>query len=189
MRRKTNRILRYFFPAVIIGISLILLKKSSLENIPQEVSCEKQIPETITEKTQAKVLRMVSHNPQTQARLVVNADKAIQYGDKITLNNPVGVFEKPDEAASLKSTQASYYEIDREVHFVEKVSFDHHSGLVATTNHAILNTQTQDISGNQGIKACHQENTITAQSYEIHAGKNVMCFSGNVCLNVSRKKS
>ena len=158
-----------------------------MENITPEVSYEKQTPETIIEKTQAKMLRMVSHNPHTQARLFVNANKAIQYGDKITLNNPVGIFEKPEGPASLKSTQASYYKTNREVHFFEKVSFDHHSGLIATTNHAILNTQTQDISGNQGIKACHQDNTITAQSYEIYSGKNVMSFSGNVCLNVSRK--
>jgi len=189
MRRKANRILRYFFPVAIISIALVLLKNSSIEKVDHEVTSKKQVSEEVVEKTQAKMLRMVSHNPQTQARLLVNANKAIQYDDKITLNNPTGTFEKSDGSSSLKSFQASYYEIDHEVHFFEKVSFDHHSGLIATTKHAILNTQTQDISGSQGIKACHQENTITAQSYEIHTGKNVMCFSGDVCLNVSRKKS
>lgn len=189
MRRKANRILRYFFPLAIISIAFVLLKNSSIEKVGHEVTSEKQVFEEVVKKNQAKILRMVSHNPQTQARLLVNANKAIQYGEKITLDNPTGTFEKSDGSSSLKSSQASYYEIDREVHFFEKVSFDHHSGLVATTDHAILDTQTQDIRGSQGIKTCHQKNTITAQSYEIHTGKNVMCFSGDVCLNVSRKKS
>ena len=100
----------------------MLLKKRSLENITREVSYEKQTPETIIEKTQAKMLRMVSHNPQTQARFFVNANKAIQYGDKITLNNPVGIFEKPEGPGSLKSTQASYYKTNREGHFLRKLA-------------------------------------------------------------------
>jgi hypothetical protein len=187
MRRKTNRVFRYFFPVAIIGTSLVFLTEGSSEGVVQEAISTKETPVTESEKTQAKMLKMVSHNPQTQARLFVNANEAIQCGDKITLNNPVGTFEKPEGPASLKSAQASYYEANREVHFLKKVSFDHHSGLKATTEHAVLNTQTQDISGNRGVEACHQDNTITAKSYEIQTGKNVMCFSGNVCLNVSRK--
>lgn len=190
MRRKTNRVFRYFFPAVLIGAILVFLTEGSSNDIVQEAGAVKESAVTnASEKTQAKMLKMVSHNPQTQARLFVNADQAIQYSDKITLDNPVGTFEKPEGLASLKSTQASYYEADREVHFFEKVRFDHHSGFKAITNHAVLNTQTQDISGDQGVKACHQENVITAQSYEIKTGKNLVCFSGNVCLNVSRKNS
>jgi len=187
MRRKTNRVFRYFFPVAIIGTSLVFLTEGSSEGVVQEAISTKETPVTESEKTQAKMLKMVSHNPQTQARLFVNANEAIQCGDKITLNNPVGTFEKPEGPASLKSAQASYYEANREVHFLKKVSFDHYSGLKATTEHAVLNTQTQDISGNRGVEACHQDNTITAKSYEIQTGKNVMCFSGNVCLNVSRK--
>ena len=133
----------------------MLLVKNSSEDIAQKVATENT--DFAFKKTQAKALRMVSHNPQTQAHLYVNADKAVQYDDKITLNNPIGTFEKPEGPTSLKSIKASYYEADREVHFFEKVSFDHYSGFTATTIHAILNTQTQDISGNQGIKAFNQE--------------------------------
>ncbi len=187
MRRKTNRVFRYFFPVVILGTSLVFLTQETSKDAAQDVIYEKEAI-AVSEKTQAKMLKMVSHNPQTQARLFVNANEATQHSDKkIALSNPVGTFEKPEGQASLKAVQASYYEANREVHFFKKVSFDHHSGLTATTEHAVLNTQTQDISGSQGVEARHQENKITAKSYEIQTGKNVMCFSGNVCLNVSRK--
>jgi len=181
MRRKTNRIFRYFFPTAIVSTVLAFLTDGTSENATQETVSKKEFSVATTDKTQAKMLKMVSHNPQTQARLLVNANEATQY--------PVGTFEKPDGPASLKATQAAYYESNREVHFLKKVSFDHHSGLTATTEHAVLNTKTHDISGNNGVEACHQENKITAKSYEIQTGKNVMSFSGNVCLSVSRKNS
>jgi hypothetical protein len=142
----------------------------------------------LDDKTQAKMLRLVSHNPKTQARLFVNANEAVQNSDRVVLNNPVGNFEKPEGPASLKSNQASYYQADDEVHFLEEVIFAHHSGLVANTEQAVLNTKTQDITGSQGIRACHHENTITAKSYEIQTGENVVNFSGDVCLNVSRSQ-
>ncbi len=188
MRRKTNRVFRYLFPAAMLGASLFLLTEGSSKDVVQEAAPVKEASVAFTNKAQAKMLRLVSHNPQTQARLFVNAREAVQHTDKITLSNPVGTFEKPEGPASLKSAQASYYEADREVRFFENVRFDHHSGFVATTDHAVLNTQTQDIAGNQGIKACHHKNTITANAYEIQGETNVMCFSGDVCLNVSRKK-
>jgi LPS export ABC transporter protein LptC len=172
-----------------MGTSLVFLTEGSSEGVVQEAISTKKTPVTESEKTQAKMLKMVSHNPQTQARLFVNANEATQYDDRISLSNPVGTFEKPDGPASLKATQAAYYESNREVHFLKKVSFDHHSGLTATTEHAVLNTKTHDISGNKGVEACHQENKITAKSYEIQTGKNVMSFSGNVCLSISRKNS
>ena len=189
MRRKTNRIFRYFFPTAIVCAALAFLTDGTSENATQETVSKKEFSVATTDKTQAKMLKMVSHNPQTQARLLVNANEATQYDDRISLSNPVGTFEKPDGPASLKATQAAYYESNREVHFLKKVSFDHHSGLTATTEHAVLNTKTHDISGNNGVEACHQENKITAKSYEIQTGKNVMSFSGNVCLSVSRKNS
>ena len=187
MRSKTNRVFRYFFPAAVVGASLFLLTEGSSKDVVQEAVPVKEASVAVTNKTQAKMLKLVSHNPLTQARLRVNAHEAVQANDKITLNNPVGTFEKPDGPSSLTSTQASYYEADSEVHFFEKVNFDHYSGLKATTEHAVLNTQTQDITGDQGIKACHQANTITANTYEIQTEKSVVNFSGNVCLNVSRK--
>ena len=189
MRRKTNRVFRYFFPVAVVSISLFLLTEGSSKDIVAETVPPKEASVVETNKTQAKMLKLVSHNPSTQARLLVNAHEAVQASDKITLNNPVGTFEKPDGPSSLKANQASYYEADREVHFFEKVNFDHYSGLKATTEHAVLNTQTQDIAGNQGIKACHHENTITANAYEIQSEKSVVSFSGNVCLNVSRKNA
>ena len=189
MRRKTNRIFRYFFPTAIVSTVLAFLTDGTSENATQETVSKKEFSVATTDKTQAKMLKMVSHNPQTQARLLVNANEATQYDDRISLSNPVGTFEKPYGPASLKATHAAYYESNREVHFLKKVSFDHHSGLTATTEHAVLNTKTHDISGNNGLEACHQENKITAKSYEIQTGKNVMSFSGNVCLSVSRKNS
>ena len=181
MRRKTNRIFRYFFPTAIVCAALAFLTDGISENATQETVSKKEASVSITDQTQAKMLKMVSHNPQTQARLLVNA--------RISLSNPVGIFEKPDGPASLKASRAAYYESNREVHFLKKVSFDHHSGLTAATEHAVLNTKTHDISGNNGVEACHQANKITAKSYEIQTGKNVMSFSGNVCLSVSRKNS
>lgn len=189
MSRKANRIFRYLFPISIIGFGFILLVKGVFEKTAHQNLTDKQDSITIDHKIHAKTLRMVSHNPETQARLFVNADKATQSGDKITLNNPVGIFDNPGGKTSLHANQASYYESDREVHFFEKVDFDHFSGFIASTNHAILNTQTQTIFGDQGITAHHQENTITARSYEICTDKNIIHFSGDVCLNVSRKES
>ena len=189
MRRKTNRVFRYFFPAAMVGTILFLLTEGSSSDIMLETVQAKEASPAIATETQAKMLKLVSHNPLTQARLLVNAHQAIQASDKITLNNPVGTFEKPEGPSSLTSTQASYYEADREVHFFEKVNFDHYSGLKATTEHAVLNTQTQDIVGSQGIKACHHKNTITANAYEIKTEKSVVSFKGNVCLNVSKRNS
>ncbi len=189
MRRKTNRVFRYFFPVAILGIGLFLLTEGSSNDVVHETVPVKEATVAMTSKTQAKMLRLVSHNPLTQARLFVNAHEAVQASDKVTLDNPVGTFEKPDGPSSLKSAQASYYEAKKEVHFLEKVNFDHYSGFTATTEHAVLNTQTQDIAGSQGIKACHHENTITANAYEIQTENAVVNFSGNVCLNVSRKNA
>lgn len=189
MRRKANRIFRYLFPSLVIGCGFVFLIKGLLEKSTNENPTDNQDMPIITDKIQAKILRMVSHNPETHARLFVNADKATQSGDKITLNNPVGIFDTSTGKTSLHSKHASYYESDREVHFFDEVNFDHFSGFSAFTKHAILNTKTQDIFGNQGITAHHQKNTITAHSYEIHTDKNVIQFSGNVCLNVSRKQS
>ena len=189
MRRKTNRIFRYFFPTAIVCAALAFLTDGTSENATQETVSKKEASVTITDQTQAKMLKMVSHNPRTQARLLVNANEAIQHEDRISLSNPIGIFEKLDGPASLKATRAAYYRSNREVHFLKEVSFEHHSGLTATTEHAVLNTKTHDISGNSGVEASHQQNKITAKSYEIQTGKNVMSFSGNVCLSVSRKNS
>jgi hypothetical protein len=189
MRRKTNRVFRYFFPAAMVGTILFLLTEGSSKDAMLETAQAKETATAVPTETQAKMLKLVSHNPLTQARLFVNAHQAIQANDKITLNNPVGTFEKPEGPSSLTSTQASYYEAERKVHFFEKVNFDHYSGLKATTEYAVLNTQTQDITGDQGIKACHHKNTITANAYEIQPEQSVVCFKGDVCLSVSRRNS
>jgi hypothetical protein len=171
-----------------IGFGLILIVRGIFEKPHLSNLTDKHELTMTDHKIHAKILRMVSHNPETQSQLSVNADKAAQSGDKITLNNPIGIFDNPGGKTSLQAKEASYYESDREVHFLEKVDFDHFSGFAATTNHAVLNTQTQNIFGDQGITAHHQNNTITSRSYEICTGKNTVHFSGNVCLSVSRKK-
>lgn len=188
MRRKANRIFRYLFPTSIISFGFILFIQELFEKKTEIPQIEQQNITAISSKVQAKVLRMVSHNPETQAQLAVNADNAFQSGDKITLNNPVGIFDNPEGKTSLCSKQAAYYESNREVHFFEKVKFNHFSGFNASTSHAVLDTKTQDIFGNQGIKASHQKNTISAHSYKIHTNRDTINFKGGVCLNISRKQ-
>lgn len=195
MLRRSNRAFRYFFPAV-LGLSCLYLLRDGARNEAKESALE-EISETKISvqgdagftKIQAKMLKLSSHNPETRASLLVNAFEAVQDTDKITLKNPHGLFEKPEGGAYLKSTQANYYENDSEVHFLDNVNFDHHSGLVATTDHAILNTKSQDIKGSNGIRACHNQNTITSVSYEIQTQKNILKFNDRVCLTVSQKQS
>lgn len=187
MRKKANRVFRYLFPAFIVGFGFILIIKGVFEKPKEESLREREKALMTTDKIEAKRLRMISHNPDTKAQLLVNSDKATQSGDKIILTNPFGIFDTPKGKTSLQAKEASYYESDREVHFLERVIFDHFSGLTASTAHAILDTQTQDISGNQGISAHHKKNTITAKSYEILPHQNIIHFSGNVCLNALRR--
>ena len=187
MRRKANQMIRYIFPIIFVGFGLFIMADSSKENERvQESTQPEETSVNVSDKTQAKMLKLVSHNPETQARLFVNAADAVQEADKISLSNPLGTFEKPEGKASLTAAQASYYEKDAEVHFLDKVNFSHHSGLEAKTNQAILNTQTQDIKVNQGIEASHLNNTITSESYEIRQQNNIIQFNKNVSLKIPR---
>ena len=187
MRRKTKRAFRYFFPAVMFAVCTFLFKEGSSKDVVKESTPEASVNIMVPANTSAKMLRLISHNPETKAKMLVNAQGAMQGDGTLILNNPTGVFENPKGPALLKSTTASYYEADKEVHFFEEVSFDHYSGLIATTCHAVLDTQTQKISGDQGVKACHQQNTITAKSYDIQSSDDVINFNGKVCLNINQK--
>jgi hypothetical protein len=187
MRRKTKRAFRYFFPVAMFMGCVFLFKEGSSSDVVKQTTLEIPSHKSVAVNAGAKMLKLISHNPETKAKLQVHAREAVQGDSGLILNNPTGVFENPKGDASLKSLTASYYEADKEVHFFEGVSFDHHSGLIATTDHAVLNTQTQEISGEQGVKVCHNANTITANSYEIQSSDDVINFSGKVCLNINQK--
>ncbi len=187
MRRKTKRAFRYFFPVAMFAVCIFLFKEGTSKDVIKEATPEIAANLPVSASTSAKILELASHNPETKVKLLVRAQEAVQGDGALMLNYPTGVFENPKGPASLKSTTASYYEADKEIHFFKEVSFDHHSGLIATTSHAVLNTQTQEISGDQGVKACHQANMITAKSYEIQSVDGVINFKGKVCLNINQK--
>ncbi len=191
MRRKSKRAFRYFFPVALLLVCIILFKngpsKDYAKNTNQK-SSESEIEAHVD--TSAKILKMISHNPETKSKMQINAQTAVQMEENIVLlHNPCGLFENAKGQSSLTSSEAKYLENCREVHFFENVNFSHPSGLTATTSHATVNTKTQDIIGDQGVKACHNESTITANSYEIQKSGNLINFKGNVSLNVDQKNT
>jgi hypothetical protein len=185
MRRKGKRAFRYFFPIVIITTFIVLYNNTSstsvVHNAPQEAVV------SASGDSCAKMLNFSSHNPETNGKLLINAKGAVKDDGILILDNPNGVFENSKGAAILASPKASYCENDSRVCFTDKVNFNHHSGLEALSSHAVLNTKTQYISG-ENIQAHHQNNTITAQSYDINPVSDVIAFKGDVCLNIRQKK-
>ncbi|MEI6188154.1 MAG: LPS export ABC transporter periplasmic protein LptC [Alphaproteobacteria bacterium] len=188
MRRKTKRAFRYFFPVTLFLTCLLLFNDKSSRDVNIGMQPQEKPQSSKYINTGAKTLNLSSHNPQSQEKLKIEAVDAIQKIDgELTLRSPSGLFESSRGPNSLTSVEALYREIDREVEFLQSVNFTHHSGLTAITERAVVNTQTQVISGEQGIKACHKSSTITANSYEIQNSGDLINFSGRVCLNISQK--
>jgi lipopolysaccharide assembly outer membrane protein LptD (OstA) len=190
MRRKAKRAFRYIFPgAVLVGCTLLFIQHtptSQQKTCHDEVTTEKK---ALPLDTSAKMLRLFSHNPDTQEKVMINSKEAVENGDKLILLTPIGVLENPKGHSLLKSTTASYDKTAKQVDFIDNVSFDSNSGLVATTDYATLDAQTQKVSGNKGIKAIHQQNTIQAESYVITPTNDVINFTGKVCLSFDQRKT
>lgn len=188
MRRKTKRAFRYFFPLTLfIACALLFQMKSKKSEIEKKYSPQEFIIEE-SSNTGAKSLSLVSHNPQKETKLQINAVDAVQICDgEMTLQNPSGLLENTKGLTSLISKEAIYYTDGRIVEFYKNVNFTHYSGLVATTDYATVDTKTQDISGENGIRVRHKENLITAKAFELQEAGNLIKFNGNVCLNISRK--
>ncbi len=188
MRRKTKRAFRYFFPVTFFLTCLFLFTDKSSKEITINAQHQEKLQSSEYVNTGAKTLNLSSHNPQSQEKLRIEAVDAIQKIDgELTLRNPSGLFEGSKGPNLLTSVEALYRETDRNVEFLKSVNFTHHSGLTAITERALVNTQTQVISGEQGIKASHKSSTITANSYEIQNSGDLINFSGRVCLNISQK--
>ena len=188
MRRKTKRAFRYFFPVTLFLTCLLLFNDKSSKEVTINAQYQEKLQSSKYVNTGAKTLNLSSHNPQSQEKLRIEAVDAIQKIDgELTLRSPSGLFESSKGPNSLTSVEALYREIDRKVEFLQNVNFTHHSGLTAITEQAMVNTQTQVISGEQGIKACHKSSTITANSYEIQNSGDLINFSGKVCLKISQK--
>jgi len=190
MRRRAKRAFRYIFPSVVLVSCTLLF----IQNTPKHTQ-QKTCPEVTTEQkvlpldTSAKMLRLFSHNPDTQEKVMINSKEAVENGDKLILLTPTGVLENPKGHSLLKSTTASYDKSAKQVDFIDNVSFDNNSGLVATTDSATLDTKTQKIYGNRGIKASHQQNTIQAESYVITPTNDVINFTGKVSLSFEQHKT
>ena len=189
MRRKTKRAFRYLFPVTVLITCTLLFTTKSKNNSIEKNSTEKEcVIEGHGANTSAKSLSLVSHNPQNATKLQISAVDAVQLDDgEMNLHNPYGVLENKKGLSSLISNEAIYDADNRKVKFYENVNFTHFSGLVATTSSATLDTKTQDISGENKIKARHNNNLITANTFEFQKAGNVIVFNGNVCLNVVRK--
>lgn len=188
MRRKTKRAFRYFFPVVLSLTCLLLFNDKSSRDVNISAQHQEKLQPSGYVNTAAKTLNLSSHNPQSQEKLRIEAVDAIQKIEgELTLRSPSGLFENSKGLNSLTSVEALYREMDRKVGFTKNVNFIHHSGLTAVTERADVDTQTQVISGEEGIKACHKSSTITANSYEIQNSGDLIKFSGGVCLTILQK--
>ena len=189
MQRKTKRAFRYLFPVTLFAACTLLFQAKSPRNIAEGKNFAQQ--KKTTEQpvsTGAKSLSIISHNPQNETKLQINAIDAVQICEgELALSNPSGIFENTKGLTELISKEARYHEEERKIKFYKNVNFAHHSGLIATTNHAVVDTKTQDIIGEEGIKAHHKGSIITANTFELPKAGNLIKFNGNVCFNISRK--
>ena len=87
MRRKANQMIRYIFPIIFVGFGLFIMADSSKENERvQESTQPEETSVNVSDKTQAKMLKLVSHNPETQGEEEDLIPKKKEYQDKINLD-------------------------------------------------------------------------------------------------------
>ena len=189
MQRKTKRAFRYLFPVTLFAACALLFQAKSPKSTTDGenfVQSKKTTGQPVS--TGAKSLSLISHNPQNETKLQINAIDAVQICEgELALSNPSGVFENAKGLTELISKEARYHEDESKIKFYKNVNFTHHSGLIATTEHAVVDTKTQDIIGEEGIKAHHKGSIITASAFELPEAGNLIKFNGNVCFNISRK--
>jgi hypothetical protein len=185
MIRASKKVFRYAFP-IIFGTVLVsfFMRNSSSIDAKQPLEHLHQSPETKIESGVAKQLTLNSYNTKDNSRLLVQASQAKQHKNKVDLINPKSCLEKDKSSSTLTANKAEYYESDGIVNFIQEVNFLHTSGLSAQSPDAVLTTETQNISGTNGIAASHKQSQITGNTYLIESKKGKLSVQGNACLNV-----
>lgn len=190
MRRASKKAFRYVFPVMFAAFVVTFFIGGNADSDSVQSNCTQV--ERIDSKMESGIadsLKLSSCNPKDNSKFFVHAAKAMQSDSKVDLIYPKSSLEKDDSVSSLTSLKAEYYEKDGVVNFIDDVSFEHTSGLSAKSPDALLATDTQNISGKNGINAKHRQSQITGNAYVIESKKGKLSVQGNACLQVCSSKS
>lgn len=184
MIRASKRAFRYIFPLALGTAFVSFFLRNSPTIDAKQPTEQNHTSETKIESGIATQLKLTSYNSKDNSRLLVQAAQAKQHKNKVDLINPKSCLEKEGNSSVLTANKAEYYESDGIVNFIHEVDFKHTSGLTAQSPDAVLTTATQNISGENGVKASHKNNQITGNSYMIESKKGKLSVQGNACLHV-----